>query len=450
MAAIAGIASSNAKQDVVQMLEKMAHRGSNQALAKSFKNATLGISWPKGQPSAELALSAGTVEDWVSESHYAKAQIINDSLVLSRDPLGVSPLYYGYTQDNVLAFASEVKGLLGLVDEVQELPPGTSLEAGNLRSTFTLSQQEPVESGRLDVAANLRRKLEKSVADRAQRGVPYGAWLSGGLDSSVLAAMARPYIDTMHTFAAGFEGAQDLEFARMVARHIGSTHHEMTPTFQEIVDVIPEVIFHLESFDALLVRSSLMNYLVARLAADYVPAVFSGEGGDELFAGYSYLHNVPLEDLPGELIDIIGRLHNTALQRVDRCSAAHGTLAYVGFLDSQVVDYALKIPAEYKIFDGMEKWILRRAAADLLPQPVALRKKAKFWEGAGVEERLSAFASEQISDNDFRRERNLPNGQVVNTKEELYYYRIFKEHFGDLNQLDWMGRTKGSPKDSIQ
>jgi asparagine synthase (glutamine-hydrolysing) len=445
MAAIAGIALPNAEHTVNKMLEKMAHRGSYRSAVKTMDGVTLGLCWPVSQPDAGQALANGTAEDRVSDSHYASAWTKQGSLVLTRDPLGVSPLYYGYNKENALCVTSEVKGLLGHVEEVQELPPGSRLEDGTIQTDFQLSLQEPLEDQRLSIAANLRRRLEKSVAKRARRGVPFGAWLSGGIDSSVLAALARPHIDILHTFAAGFAGAEDLEYARLVARHIQSKHHEMIPTFMEIVQVIPEVIFHLESFDALLVRSSLMNYLVAKLASDYVPAVFSGEGGDELFAGYTYLKQLSLENLPGELIDITQRLHNTALQRVDRCASAHGTVAYVGFLDGEVVDYALRIPAEYKIFNGLEKWILRRAAFDLLPERVALRKKAKFWEGAGVEENIARYAAERVTDDDFRQERQLPGGHTLNTKEELFYYRIFQEHFGSLLNIEWMGRTKGSP-----
>jgi asparagine synthase (glutamine-hydrolysing) len=265
-----------------------------------------------------------------------------------------------------------------------------------------------------------------------------------------MAALARPYIESLHTFAAGFAGAPDLEYAQIVARHIGSIHHEVIPTLDELLDLLPEVIYHLESFDALLVRSSMMNYRVAKAASDFVPAVFSGEGGDELFAGYHYLKQLPLESLADELVDITARLHNTALQRVDRCSAAHGTVAYVGFLDPEVVEYALRIPPEHKIFNGAEKWILRRAVYDLLPERVILREKAKFWEGAGVEELLAQHAEEAVSDADFGRMRRLPNGDELASKEELFYYRIFREHFGDLAHDGWMGRTKQAPAGEIQ
>jgi asparagine synthase (glutamine-hydrolysing) len=216
-------------------------------------------------------------------------------------------------------------------------------------------------------------------------------------------------------------------------------------TFGEMLAVLPTVIYHLESFDALLVRSSITNYLVAKAAADYVPAVFSGEGGDELFAGYEYLKALDPAALPDELIDITGRLHNTALQRVDRSAAAHDTVAHVGFLDPDVVDYALRIPIEWKLLNRTEKWILRLALDGMLPASVLNRTKSKFWEGAGVGELLARYADDNIRVDDFERERQLPDGSQLNSREELMYYRIFREHFGEFGDLTWLGRTKGAP-----
>jgi asparagine synthase (glutamine-hydrolysing) len=447
MTAIAGIAKPAAKDRVNKMLNLMSHRGPSGRLVLTTQGVTLGVDWPDGQPDAhQTLLNKSIAADYVSDSHYAQAQAENGSFALTRDPLGVSPLYYGYTAEGEMAFASEAKALFDQVNEVLELPPGCNFQQEETISHFQLKSKPALSDSPEVIAKELRRRLENAIAEQAQRGVEFGSWLSGGLDSSIQAAMARPYTAQLHTFAAGFESAPDLKFARMVADHIQSEHHEMIATLDELLAVLPEVIFHLESFDALLVRSSLMNFLVAKMASDYVPAVFSGEGGDELFAGYDYLKDLPQGDLAAELVDIIGRLHNTALQRVDRSSSAHGTVAYVGFLDPQVVDYALRIPSEYKIRDGVEKWILRQAVTDLLPEPIVQREKAKFWEGAGVENLLAQYAEEQISDDDFRDERGiLTGGLELNTKEELLYYRIFKEHFGDLSNLIWMGRTKGSP-----
>jgi asparagine synthase (glutamine-hydrolysing) len=155
------------------------------------------------------------------------------------------------------------------------------------------------------------------------------------------------------------------------------------------------------------------------------------------------------DEIPGELMDITQSLHNTALQRVDRSASSHGLIAHVAFLDLDVVEYAMHIPAKLKLKrdDAMtEKWILRQALADALPGEVLWRRKAKFWQGAGIGDLLAQHAEEQISGDDFRRERSLPNGWLLNTKEELMYYRIFREHFGELSNLEWLGRTKGAPR----
>jgi asparagine synthase (glutamine-hydrolysing) len=144
------------------------------------------------------------------------------------------------------------------------------------------------------------------------------------------------------------------------------------------------------------------------------------------------------------LLDITGRLHNTALQRVDRCAAAHGLVPHVCFLDPEVVDFAMRIPVEMKIRQGVEKWILRRAADGLLPASVLARTKAKFWEGTGLSDLLACYANDRVSDGDFNRERILPNGWSLASKEELFYYRIFHEHFDGAGDLAWMGRTKGA------
>ncbi len=449
MAAIAGIAALNRADQVGRMLDRMAHRGRAGRLVREIDGVTLGIAWPLAQPRADRALlEQGTVSDEVAAGQFARAQVVEGMLTLTRDLLGVAPLYFGRTPGDELCFASEVKALLAVeAAGMRELPPGHNYLNGTLEEYFRLSQPEELEQGPpQQVAARLRRLLQASVERLAGRGVEFGAWLSGGLDSSVLAALARPLTPALHTFAAGFAGAPDLHYARLVAGHLHAEHHEIIVTLEDLLLAVPKVIFHLESFDALLVRSSLMNYLVAREAGRYVPAAFSGEGGDELFAGYEYLKELPLEQLPGELLDITGRLHNTALQRVDRSAAAGGIAPYVAFLDPDVVLYALRIPAHLKIHNGVEKWILRQAMVGSLPVQVLSRPKAKFWQGAGVGDLLDAYAGDHISDHDFALECRLPNGWLLNSKEELFYYRAFRDQFGPLADLEWMGRTKGAPR----
>ncbi|MBN1382916.1 MAG: asparagine synthase [Deltaproteobacteria bacterium] len=445
MSGIAGIARPGEKQTVNVMLDKIAHRGPEGRKIIETPNATLGLVWTKPQQDAvEKLQKEQAVFDSAGIGRLAAAQEINGALHLYRDALGVAPLYFGNDSSGALCFASEVKALVSHARKIAELPPGHRYEGTTLVQYFTLQKQQPVTDPPEVIAKNLKGILSSAVG-QCIASDKVGSWLSGGLDSSVLAALARKNIGELHTFAAGFAGAPDLEYAREVARFIDSKHHECIVDIDLLLNVLPSVIYHLESFDALLVRSSTTNYLVAKRAAEHVDAVYSGEGGDELFAGYEYLKGLDPSAIADELIDIIGRLHNTALQRVDRSSTAHGTIAYVPFTNPDVLAYALRIPTDYKLRAGVEKWILREAMEGELPERVLRRTKAKFWEGAGVVDLLAQHAEKTVTDNDFQRERTLPNGWMINTKEELMYYRIFREHFGTLEDFDWMGRTKGAP-----
>lgn len=445
MTAIAGIQSSGGQAIVKEMLGKMSHRGDDWRHIIEKNGTVLGAAGTKAQhESSDKMQKEQEALEYVSRNHYARARMTKGGLEITRDALGISPLYYGRNAEGKLCFASEVKGLLLATRDIHELPPGHSLTGSQLKCNYSIRANGQRKGTADQLAGELRSKLETSITNRIGNGSA-GSWLSGGIDSTALAAIARPHIKEFHTFTAGLEDSRDVHYARVAARHIGSIHHTRTVTRDEILQAIPQVIYHLESFDALLIRSSILNFLVAKLASDYVPAVFSGEGGDELFAGYDYLKDIPEENLQEELIDIIARLHNTALQRVDRSASAHGTVAYVGLLDQDIVELALGIPAKYKIKDGVEKWILRKAVADLLPEDLLMRKKAKFWQGGGVTEIIAEHAEKMITDHDFHAERKLLNGETLNTKEELLYYRIFREYFGNFRDLSWMGRTKGAP-----
>lgn len=434
MSGIAGIAMAGRTADVERMLDAMAHRGQAGRYAGECDGTTLGaVASRAKQPAWDITL--GLVRDETGPGHFARAQARHGTFLFSRDPAGVSPLYLGSTCDGVPCFASEVKALRVLSASVHELPPG-----GGFRP------EQPLPQAPETLASRLRERLEAAVQRALAGDGVVGSWLSGGLDSSAMAALARPRVRVLHTFAGGLAGSPDLEFARETAAFLDTEHHEVVVREATLLEVLPEVIGALESFDALLVRSSVVNYLVGRAAAAQVDAVFSGEGGDELFAGYSYLRAMPLELLPAELADITGRLHNTALQRVDRCASAHGLTAHVCFLDPDVMELAFRIPADLKIREGVEKWILRRALSGRLPQRVLMRPKAKFWEGSGVQGLLAAHADSTVTDSDFRRDRRLPNGWELSTKEELLYYRHFRERVGEMESLDWMGRTKGAPK----
>jgi asparagine synthase (glutamine-hydrolysing) len=460
MAGIAGIDRAGQQDLIARMIGKMAYRGRGDLKLVGSNNATLGIVWPGAQatPTSSI-LKEQAVWDarhppmpgalgWEREP-FALAVAMPPGLFMARGPVGVRPLYYGQTDEGAICFASEVKALLEATRDVHEFPPGFgySSQAG-FQAFYKFEPQIALNLEPDVIASGLRLGLEQAVRRRVDSDV-MGSWLSGGLDSSVMAALARPHVRKLYTFAGGISGAPDLDFARQVADFLGTEHHEVIVTSGELLAALPQVVYHLESFDALLVRSTIVNYLVSQRAADYVEVVLSGEGGDELFAGYHYLKELEPSQLAQELADIVRRLHNTALQRVDRSASAHGLVAYVPFLDLDVVEYAQSIPSQLKLRrngEMIEKWILRQAMVGLLPEEVLWRSKAKFWKGAGVGDLLARYADEKIGEAEFDRERTLPNGWTLNTKEELMYYRIFREHFGDVRDLSWMGRTKGAPK----
>lgn len=461
MSAIAGIADLGRREQVVQMIENLSHRGRERSKTIERHNAILQASWNgiesrsapsllqknavwDGTPPPEMTPKA--LARWTQP--FALAGVSSRGMFLARGPLGAKPLYYGET-DGSLCFASEVKTLLTVTDDVNEFPPGTWYTPQDGFRAYTT-----VETGELPyddvnrIIAELRRRLENAVA-RNVVSEPMGVWLSGGVDSSVIAALARKYVKELLSFVIGLKGAPDVEYGGQMAAFLGIEHHALTITLADLLAALPTVIYYLESFDALLVRSSITNYLASKVAADYVSTVFSGEGGDELFAGYEYMKAIPSDNLSQELEEAVGRLHNTAFQRVDRCACAHGIVPIVPFADMDVVRYALSIPTRYKIYrnqdPAIEKWILRRTIDGMIPDSVLWRPKTKFWQGTGVQELLANYAESAITDGDFRRERHLSNGWTLNSKEELMYYRVFQEHFGDISRLEWMGRTKGSP-----
>jgi len=444
MSGIAGVDQPGKESKVKTMLEKISHRGNAGWEVRENKNATFGIVYTESQKMSLSRLKQeNEASDGDSEGHLALAKVKDNGIILKRDPLGVAPLYYGKDEEGALYFASEVKALIDICSDIRPVPPGCISDGEHVRSYYELEKKESLEEEPDNIAKHLRHLIESSIERKTEKTPELGCWLSGGLDSSALASLSSDNGQKLYTFAAGLEGSPDLEFAHIVAQFIDSEHHEVVVSFSDFLTILPEVIYHLESFDALLVRSSIMNYLVAQRASEYVNEVLSGEGGDELFAGYHYLKQLPPEKLQDELIDITKHLHNTALQRVDRSASAHGTVAHVCFLDPEVVDYALRIPIEYKLRDNVEKWILRIALDGKLPEKILNRKKSKFWKGAGVGELMSDYAESTITDYDFSRERILKNGWKINSKEELLYYRIFREHFGELDNLSWMGRTKG-------
>ncbi len=315
------------------------------------------------------------------------------SLLSARDPVGIKPLYRLQADDHEL-FASEIKALLPFAGQIEEFP------AGHLRDprTGTMQRYYEVPGERIrwrdskTSARVVRSSLEHAVEKRLQSDVPLGAFLSGGLDSSVIAALARRHCSELHTFSAGVAGSADLEAARHVADHLGTVHHEHVITPADVAEALPRILWHLESFDLDLVRSAVPCWFVSRLAAEHVKVVLTGEGADELFAGYTYMRGIADDRaLHGELRRSVASLHNLNLQRVDRMTMAHGLEARVPFLDVEMIETALTVDPALKRRDGREKWILRKACADLLPSEIVWRKKAQFDQGSGLDALLTSL-----------------------------------------------------------
>jgi asparagine synthase (glutamine-hydrolysing) len=370
------------------------------------------------------------------EGMYAFALVSEDGLFLARDPLGIKPLYYGWDGDT-LYFASEIKAIQEMVERVEEFPPGHWYSSQhNFHQYYDV--EEKAAEARNDASAtteDVRKQLQQAVQSHLMSDVPLGVFLSGGLDSSIIAALVARELPNLHSFSVGMEGSRDLVYARGVADHLGTIHHEEIYTALDMLEVLPEVIYYLESFDPALVRSAVANYFLARLARRYVTVVLSGEGADELYSGYSYLKQLDTaKALEHELIEITAELHNRNLQRLDRMTMAHGLEGRVPFLDRQFVEFSFSVPIEQKLYGytTIEKWVLRKAFEDILPSSVVWRGKEKFAEGAGSAYILSQVANAEIADEEFGQEISQlfeETGHHIRSKEELYYYRIYRRFF---------------------
>lgn len=391
---------------------------------------------------------------------FALALDTPDGLLLARDPLGIKPLYVGESTAGNLLFASELRPLLPHVETAEEFPPGHYWTART--GLVAYYELPPITEDACDsrqTAGELLATLRDAVQRTLPAGEPLGVFLSGGLDSSLIAALAAQEWDwsggPLHSFAVGMEGSEDLERARQVAGELGTDHHEHIFTEDEIIRLLPSVVARLESFDAALVRGAMANFAASRMASSTVQTVLSGEGADELFGGYHYLKRPEIRTrLQEELQYITASLHHTSLQRVDRMTAAHGIEAHLPFLSSKVLELAWRIPAHWKINrDGTEKWILRQAAGPVLPGAVAQRTKAKFATGTGVGPFLESYADSVISDGEFaaEAEEKAAQGIMLASKEECLYFRYFEQAFGDdaLQAARLIGRSRSINEDQL-
>ncbi|MFO7952575.1 MAG: asparagine synthase-related protein [Bacillota bacterium] len=386
------------------------------------------------------------------EGEFALAYFGDDGkCLLARDPFGVKPLYYTL-KDKTLYIASEIKALVDVGTPIKEAPPGSYYERdkGWIRY-YSLPKVSKKNGLSLQQAEEkMRHLLWLAVEERLTNVENFGVYLSGGLDSSVVAALASEISsEPINTYTVGVKGSRDIEHATIVSERIGSKPHVYTYGLDEMLEVLPSVIYHLESFDCAYVRSSIPNYIAAREAAkDGRRIMLTGEGSDEIFAGYSYLKSLDSEEeITKEIENFIKNLSRTGLQRVDRMNSAHGMECRVPFLKPALLELVQNFPLDWKLHEREEepvdKWILRRAFEEELGSKVAWREKAQFDQGSGSSDMLTELTEEAISDEEFARESEEAPVPVRN-KEELYYYRIFRRFYPE-SVLPLVGRwTKTS------
>ena len=375
-----------------------------------------------------------------------------DFWMMARDPIGIIPLYYGYDANGQLFVASEMKALVDVCNQVHEFPPGHYWYSGQSAPEKWYRRDwedfDAVKDAVTDRQA-VHDALESAVVSHLMTDVPYGVLLSGGLDSSITAALAARHAamrvedheqspawwPRLHSFAIGLEGSPDLAAAQKAADHIGTVHHGFIFTIQEGLDALEEVIYHLETYDVTTIRAATPMFLMARkIRAMGIKMVLSGEGADEIFGGYLYFHKAPnARAFHEETVRKLSRLHSYDCLRANKSMSAWGVEARVPFLDKEFLDVAMRInPADKMITEGkIEKQILREAFSYLLPESIAWRQKEQFSDGVGYGwiDAVKDFTSKQVSDAEMARaEGRFPFNTPV-SKEAYWFREIFEKHY---------------------
>lgn len=384
---------------------------------------------------------------------FALYDVENDICLIGRDHMGIIPLYMGYDDHGQFYVASELKALEGICPNVSEFLPGhylCSTEGNDLKRWYKRDWMEydNVKDNKSDID-ELRAALEAAVHRQLMSDVPYGVLLSGGLDSSVISAIAKQYAarrieddnkteawwPQLHSFAVGLKGSPDLVAARKVSEFIGTVHHEIHFTVEEALDALSDVIYHIETYDVTTVRASTPMYLLARFIKSMgVKMVLSGEGSDELFGGYLYFHKAPdAKAFHEETVRKLDRLHLYDCLRANKSLAAWGVEGRVPFLDKEFIDVAMRLnPRDKMCGNGkIEKYILRKAFEDYLPESVTWRQKEQFSDGVGYNwiDSLREMAEKKVSDKQMMHASERFPINPPMSKEEYWYRTMFEEHF---------------------
>lgn len=372
--------------------------------------------------------------------------------LIARDPIGIMPLYYGRDEHGQLLVASEMKALIDVCTTVSEFPPGHywSRESAQPVRWFDPAWQSYAEvADNSDDGSVLRPALEQAVISHLMTDVPYGVLLSGGLDSSIVAALAQKHAarrveddetspawwPQLHSFAIGLNGSPDLAAAAEAAKHIGTIHHGFEYTLQEGLDALEEVIYHLETYDVTTIRAATPMFLLARkIRAMGIKMVLSGEGADEIFGGYLYFHKAPdAQSFHEETVRKLSRLHSYDCLRANKAMAAWGVEARVPFLDRDFMEVAMQLNPKVKMAgpNRMEKYVLRECFADLLPDSIAWRQKEQFSDGVGYGwiDGLRDFTTERVTDQQMLTAHDRFPYHPPASKEAYFYRSVFQSHF---------------------
>ena len=367
---------------------------------------------------------------------------------VARDHMGIIPLYIGWDENGVTYVASEMKSIESYCEKLQEFPPGNYYKNGEFTQWYQPNWVNEIPTDAVSLP-KLKKALEDSVHKQLMCDVPYGVLISGGLDSSVIAAIAAKYSKKrvesgdaeeawwprLHSFAIGLDGSPDLKAAKIVADAIGTVHHECKYTIQEGLDALRDVIYHLETYDVTTIRAATPMYLMARkIKSMGIKMVLSGEGADEVFGGYLYFHMAPnKEELHHETVRKLQKLSKYDCLRANKSMAAWGIEARVPFLGKEFLEYAMNIdPADKMCSDGKaEKYVLRKAFEGIIPDEVLWRQKEQFSDGVGYNwiDSLKANADEKVSDDNLANAKRKFPIQPPTTKEGYYYREIFDEMY---------------------
>jgi len=403
-----------------------------------------------------LALYQDKGPDFIDEMNgifgFALYDTLKDEYFIARDHMGIIPLYMGWDQNGTFYVASELKALEGVCTKIELFPPGHYMTSETKVPvqwyTRDWMEFDAVKDNETSID-DLHDSLAAAVRRQLMSDVPYGVLLSGGLDSSVTSALAKLYAakrieadddqaawwPQLHSFAVGLEGSPDLEAAAKVAKHIDTVHHEVKFTIQEGLDAIRDVVYHLETYDITTIRASTPMYLLARAIKSLgIKMVLSGEGADELFGGYLYFHKAPTpKDFHEETVRKLDKLHQYDCLRANKSLAAWGIEGRVPFLDKEFMDVAMRINPSDKMItsDRMEKWVIRKAFEQYLPESVAWRQKEQFSDGVGYDwiDTLKEVVEDNVSDEQMKNAHHKFSIQTPQNKEEFYYRSIFEEHY---------------------